>query len=70
MNKVFAAAGVISLLILTLGGIYISHKVAGPLYRLKKNLEQSSMKNLKSVGFRKGDYFTDIKDAFNAFISR
>jgi magnesium-transporting ATPase (P-type) len=70
MNKVFAAAGFATLVILTLGGIYISHKVAGPLHRFKKHLEQSSLKEVKKVDFRKGDYFTDIKDAFNAFISR
>lgn len=70
MNKIFIFAGIVATLILSIGGIYLSHKVAGPLYRLTKHLEQNSLKDAKSVTFRKGDYFMEVKDAFNEFIKR
>lgn len=49
--------------------IFISHKIAGPMYKLKTYLT-----NIKNGGevtplyFRKGDYFSEIADDVNDFI--
>jgi hypothetical protein len=51
-------------------GVYVSHKIAGPLYRFKKHLENSSPGTVIPVEFRKGDYFHDLKEAFNDFVKR
>lgn len=49
--------------------IFISHKIAGPMYKLKTYLN-----NIKDGGeitpiyFRKGDYFTELADDVNEFV--
>lgn len=51
--------------------IFISHKIAGPMYKLKQHL--SSIKNGEPYGnikFRSGDYFADLADDFNAAINQ
>lgn len=70
MSKLFIIASIATLFLLGLGGIWISHKVAGPLYRLTKHLDQSSFDDVRPVTFRKGDYFKELQDAFNTFLER
>jgi len=55
---------------LTLIGIFISHKMVGPILVLKKNLRQISEGNYNVVmRLRKNDEFQDIKDHFNQMAS-
>jgi hypothetical protein len=70
MNQIFLATSIITFLTIAVGGLVLSHKVAGPLYRLTQHLKRSSPENIKPVQFRKGDYFPEIQDAFNEFIKR
>ena len=73
-GTVFQTLFVISVIVacvLILGGIYISHKIAGPVYRMKKDLEKmTSDPNapLKPIQFRKGDYFPELAVAYNAMV--
>ena len=61
-------ASFISFLLIVFFGILISHKIAGPLYRLSQDLIDMSEKNyVKEVIFRKGDYFQELKEAINTF---
>ncbi|MBC74787.1 MAG: hypothetical protein CME64_02110 [Halobacteriovoraceae bacterium] len=54
-----------------LGGLYISHKVAGPIHRLTTYLEANSKsKDCPLITFRKGDFFPELKTALNSFIKR
>jgi len=49
--------------------IFISHKVAGPLFRLKKSLSQVTQGNLNvSVKLRKWDDLKDLADHVNVLI--
>lgn len=58
-----------ALLIFFIVGFYFSHKIAGPLYRLRKSFEKMrEQKRLESVTFRDGDYFQDVKDEFNSLV--
>jgi methyl-accepting chemotaxis protein len=63
----FLVGGVLfSSIIFSLIGIYISHKIAGPLVRLKKNMEL--IRNgiyFREIRFRKGDQLHDVADTFN-----
>lgn len=46
--------------------ILVSHKVAGPIYKLRKFLQ--SIRNNNSLGrlhFREGDYFPELADDYN-----
>lgn len=45
----------------------ISHKIAGPLYKLSKTMKLSKSLNFEKISFRKGDYFQELCDDFNDF---
>jgi len=48
-------------------GLNASHKVAGPVYRLKKVMKQVSAGDLAvRMKLRSGDHLTDVADGFNA----
>jgi len=70
MNKVFIITASIAFIILLLGGLYLSHKVAGPLARLTQFLRSHSKSDAPKLTFRKDDYFIEIEDAFNQFMDK
>ena len=50
--------------------IFFSHKIAGPLFKLKKYLTEIRQGNpIEKVYFRKGDYFLEIADEVNETIT-
>jgi len=47
-------------------GLTLSHKVAGPIYRLRKSMEGLSAGDVSvRITLRRGDRLTDLADAFN-----
>lgn len=64
---VFAIGISISFIISFVLGILISHRVAGPLVKLKKHFENVAvdMQNETSVHFRDGDFFNEVASAYN-----
>ncbi len=51
-------------------GVFISHRIAGPVYRVKRVSEEIAKGNLSvSVKFRKGDELHDLADSMNSMIS-
>lgn len=68
MDILFLVSGVIAILVIVGYGVYLSHRVAGPLYRLQKYLEESQEGGPeKPLKFREGDYFGELADAINRF---
>ena len=63
-------AGQLVLMGLTFGiCIFISHRIAGPLFKLRRSmLEVSNGKLDRHIAFRKNDYFPELQDAFNEMI--
>ncbi|MAF78480.1 MAG: hypothetical protein CME63_16595 [Halobacteriovoraceae bacterium] len=62
-------ASLLSFLLIVFFGIIISHKIAGPLYRLSQDLlSMSKGSKLRQIIFRKGDYFQELKFSVNQFI--
>jgi len=60
------ASALISGTLLTVGGLYLSFRIAGPLSRLNNYLLRSS--NGESIGelhFRNDDYFENLSHSFN-----
>jgi len=59
----------LTLLILVLGSIYLSHKIAGPIFRINKYLQSVSKGEKKphEIHFRKYDFFDDLAENFNEF---
>lgn len=70
MFMIFGISTAISVFLIFAGGIWLSHRVAGPLYRLTAHLNKSSKDSVTPLKFRKGDYFPEVQDAFNDFIAR
>lgn len=59
---------VVSLLLFGLG-IYTSHRVAGPMYRIAKNMNLIGLENhLDTVQIRKRDQLRELADAFNHMV--
>ena len=59
---------IVSLLLFALG-IYSSHKVAGPMYRIAKNMNLIGLENhLDTIQIRKKDQLRDLADAFNHMV--
>lgn len=51
----------------------MSHKVAGPMYRLNMHLNEIVKDNngkLKAIKFRENDYFIEIQDSFNELVKK
>ena len=65
---------ILYILLITIFGLFISHKLAGPVYRIKKTLNDAAdgkidLKDLK-FRLRKKDELQDLVEALNYFIDR
>lgn len=70
-NLIFFIALFTSMIILFIFGVLVSHKIAGPLYRLKTHLnEASTLNDLSTVKFREKDYFRDIEESLNNLVNK
>jgi hypothetical protein len=70
-NEVVLAIAIVVGLVLIVGGLLISHRIAGPVYRMQKELNQMSGMmpvELKEIHFRKGDFFPELAEAFNRLV--
>ncbi len=58
----------VSCLLLVLG-IYVSHRIAGPMYRITKNLNMIGVDNqIDTIQIRKRDQLKEMADAFNHMV--
>ena len=56
----------ISLSVVFVMMIFKTHKIAGPIYKLKKTLKESKENNkIEKLIFRQGDHFYDLPDVYN-----
>jgi methyl-accepting chemotaxis protein len=52
-------------------GMKFSHEAVGAIYRMKKDLETMTANGkVETLNLRKNDYFKDIENAFNDFITK
>ena len=50
--------------------IFISHRIAGPLYKLRRFFEQAATGNTgPTLYFRKGDHFQDLAASYNQMMA-
>ena len=57
--------GLISLAVIVVT-LFVSHKIAGPLFRFEKDIKEIGQGNLtKKIGLRKKDQITDMADSLN-----
>ena len=67
LNVVFLTTLFLVLFAMLLGALIVSHRIAGPLYRLKANLrEVANGGEVRELRFRKDDYLQDIVGHYNS----
>jgi hypothetical protein len=69
MIIIFLVCSLLTVIIVAILGLLLSHKVAGPIHRLKLHLTQLTKGNsLPELSFRKDDYFQELPQIVNDFI--
>ncbi len=52
--------------LVTWGGLYVSRKIAGPIFALRRHFDRvAAGETVADLAFRKDDYFTGLQKAFN-----
>lgn len=69
MKVLFLSVGAVSFLVILIWALFISHKIAGPFFRMTKMLNENN-ENLSTFKFRPGDFFPEVAEALAAFVSR
>jgi len=65
-----AVKGVVLCIVIAIGTIFLTHRIAGPLYRFQKTFDDVNKGNLKQrIYFRKGDHGRDLLPHLNAMLS-
>lgn len=68
-TNIFLTTSLLSSAILIIFGILLSHKIAGPVFRITEDLKSMIKdKKIKEVHFRKGDFFIELTETFNIFL--
>lgn len=71
MNWIFIGVSLLVTVFLIIGGTILSHKVAGPIYRLCQHLKGiKEGDEVKPLAFRDGDYFPEITEHINPILER
>lgn len=71
-NQVLFLLGILQLLFLAITfllSIFLSHRIAGPLYKLRESMQEVARGNFDlRISFRKNDHFNELQDTFNEMI--
>lgn len=71
MNKIVLVTFVILFIIIMIFGLLYSHRICGPIYRIKEDIKNTpTLEECQKLKFRKNDFFTDLADEFNRMIER
>jgi signal transduction histidine kinase len=66
MNVIFLVTAIVAFAFIIFSGLFLSHRVAGPLHRLKKHMNDViEGKSTKNVSFREKDFFLDVAETYN-----
>lgn len=66
MNVYFLMSSVFVFLVIVISGVFFSHRIAGPIYRLNMYLRSITPETLAStINFRKLDFFQDLAISYN-----
>ena len=71
MNWIFLFAALLVFAMLIAHGLYLSHRVAGPISRIEKYARDlSEGKDPGNLTFRKSDYFRELQEPMNSIPRR
>ena len=69
LNLFFGITSAVILATFVIGGLYLSHRVAGPIYRFCQMLDEMSEEHqAHPISFRQKDYFPELAEKFNQFL--
>jgi hypothetical protein len=70
MSYIFIFTTVVTLMILAVAGLIISHKVAGPVFRFSREVDKMMAKDeVYPLKFRDRDFFPELSCSFNNFLN-
>ncbi|MBL6989812.1 MAG: hypothetical protein ISR65_08535 [Bacteriovoracaceae bacterium] len=73
LNNIFVVSRMIVFCIVLVSSLFLSHRVAGPLYHLnnflKKATNSDNLEDLEKLKFRKRDFFKELPESVNQFIA-
>jgi methyl-accepting chemotaxis protein len=57
---------------ISMGGIFLTHKIAGPMWKIMKIMKEiEQTRNLSTrINFRRDDEFKDVADSFNSMMDK
>jgi methyl-accepting chemotaxis protein len=65
-NFSYLSAGLLSVFFMSAAGVFLSQKIAGPIYKIQSAIEASVIENaLNDVKLRKNDFFPELETALN-----
>tara|TARA_B100000927_G_scaffold276843_1_gene257974 strand:- start:195 stop:527 length:333 start_codon:yes stop_codon:yes gene_type:complete len=70
MILLFLIVSVLNVSIIMVTGIFISQKIAGLMFRLKKFFNDEDIDPVGRISFREDDYFLELEDSVNKFVFR
>ncbi|MFZ4715190.1 MAG: hypothetical protein ACOYL6_15820 [Bacteriovoracaceae bacterium] len=63
----FVIFGLVNIVVISILGLWMGHKIAGPIYRIVEALKNPNHQG--SISTRKGDYFKELPEAINQHLS-
>ena len=70
-DRLCVLIGIIQFVLFNATAVFLSHRIAGPLYRLERHLvDVGAGKEPKDVKFRKGDFYQPLAEACNKVMAR
>ncbi len=72
LDLIFIIKSVILTVLLLVAGILYSHRVAGPIYRMRCHMKamMEGKENMPQLGFRENDFFPELADDFNRLMDK
>jgi len=68
---IFAGAVTAIFFISIITGFWITNKIAGPIFRLRRHIQEiADGEKIQPLKFRKGDYFSEIIEPYNKILKR
>lgn len=65
-SMAFAAIFLVLIMVVVCGGLYLSRKIAGPIFALRRHLDRVAAGETRAnLVFRKDDYFIGLQKTFN-----
>ncbi|HLE10790.1 MAG: hypothetical protein A2504_11595 [Bdellovibrionales bacterium RIFOXYD12_FULL_39_22] len=69
MHNIFWVSRLVIFAFFILSGLYLSHRIAGPLYNLTRHLKKLAQgEQVRRLSFRRRDFFQEIPMALNDYV--